>query len=87
MAFSPYVLNMQIAVFAFLRVIMSPFDVKDARSARIGESARYFAANQPMRYGIEIVHSLEVEHCIHLFVYVVECWHRSSIDSENRNCT
>ena len=32
-------------------------------SARIGESARYFVANQPMRYGIEIVYSLEVEHC------------------------
>ena len=27
----PYVLTMQIAVFAFLREIMSPFDVKDAR--------------------------------------------------------
>ena len=33
-------------------------------SVRIGESARYFVANQPMRYGIEIVYSLEVEHCI-----------------------
>ena len=33
--------------------------------ARIGESARYFAANQPMRYGIQIVYSLEVEHCSH----------------------
>ena len=33
-------------------------------SARIGELARYFVANQPMRYGIEIVYSLEVEHCI-----------------------
>ena len=43
---------------------MSLLDVKDARSARIGESARYFAANQPMRYGIEIVYSLELEHCI-----------------------
>ena len=32
-------------------------------SARIGESVRYFVANQPMRYGIEIVYSLEVEHC------------------------
>ena len=52
MAFSPYVLNMRIAVFDFLREIMSPFDVKDARKRRIGESARYFAANQPMRYGI-----------------------------------
>ena len=31
---------------------MSLFDVKDARKRRIGESARYFAANQPMRYGI-----------------------------------
>ena len=31
MVFPPYVLNMQIAVFAFLREIMSPFDVKDAR--------------------------------------------------------
>ena len=31
MAFSPYVLNMRIAVFVFLREIMSPFDVKDAR--------------------------------------------------------
>ena len=31
MAFSPYVLNMRIAVFAFLWEIMSPFDVKDAR--------------------------------------------------------
>ena len=30
MVFSPYVLNMRIAVFAFLREIMSPFDVKDA---------------------------------------------------------
>ena len=27
----PHVLNMRIAVFAFLREIMSPFDVKDAR--------------------------------------------------------
>ena len=43
---------------------MSLLDVKDARSARIGESARYFAANQPMRYGIERVYSLELEHCI-----------------------
>ena len=33
-------------------------------SVRIGESARYFVSNQPMRYGIEIVYSLEVEHCI-----------------------
>ena len=31
MAFSPKVLNMRIAVFDFLREIMSPFDVKDAR--------------------------------------------------------
>ena len=31
MAFSPYVLNMRIAVFDFLWEIMSPFDVKDAR--------------------------------------------------------
>ena len=42
---------------------MSPFDVKDAREARIGELARYFAANQPMRYGIQIVYSSEVEQC------------------------
>ena len=34
-----------------------------SENARIGESARYFVANQPMRYGIEIVYSLEVEHC------------------------
>ena len=34
-----------------------------SESARIGESVRYFVANQPMRYGIEIVYSLEVEHC------------------------
>ena len=54
---------MRIAVFVFLREIMSPFDVKDARKRRIGESARYFVSNQPMRYGIEIVYSLEVEHC------------------------
>ena len=31
MAFSPYVLNMRIAIFAFLREIMSLFDVNDAR--------------------------------------------------------
>ena len=37
---------------------------KMPESARIGESARYFVTNQPMRYGIEIVYSLEVEHCI-----------------------
>ena len=30
---------------------------------RIGESECYFAANQPMRCGIQIVYSLEVEHC------------------------
>ena len=30
---SPYVLNMRIAIFAFLREIMSPFNVKDARKS------------------------------------------------------
>ena len=39
-----------------------------SENARIGESARYFVANQPMRYGIEIVYSLEVEHCMCLYV-------------------
>ena len=33
-------------------------------STHIGESACYFAANQPMCVGIQIVYSLEVEHCI-----------------------
>ena len=37
-----------------------------SENARIGESARYFVANQPMRYGIEIVYSLEVEHCTYI---------------------
>ena len=32
-------------------------------SGRIGESVRYFVTNQPICYGIEIVYSLEVEHC------------------------
>ena len=36
---------------------------KMPESTRIGESECYFAANQPMRYGIQIVYSLEVEHC------------------------
>ena len=40
-------------------------------SVRIGESARYFVANQPMRYSIEIVYSLEVEHCS--VITVVSC--------------
>ena len=38
-------------------------------SARIGESARYFVANQPMHYGIEIVYSLEVEHCTQSYAF------------------
>ena len=32
-------------------------------STRTGESECYFAANQPMRYDVRIVYSLEVEHC------------------------
>ena len=43
-----------------------------SENARIGESARYFVANQPMRYGIEIVYSLEVEHCMYLAPYFTE---------------
>ena len=38
---------------------------KMPESAHIGESECYFAADQPMRYGIQIVYSLEVEHCSH----------------------
>ena len=33
-------------------------------SARIGESERYFAANQPMRYVIQIANTLEEQQCI-----------------------
>ena len=46
-------------------------------SDRIGESVRYFATNQPMHYGIQIVYSLEVEHCnssvVHVDNYASNC--------------
>ena len=49
---------------------------KMPESTRIGESECYFAANQPMRYGMQIIYSLEVEHCtkIDLFLPSSASW-------------
>ena len=44
MAFSPYVLNMRIAVFAFLREILSPLDVPE--SGLVSQSATLLQINQ-----------------------------------------